>query len=113
MVVLDFMSIVRFILLFRNSLITLHVALIHQDPNVRHALTYIDGNRIYNEIVVCMKTMREFSFWIETVCLCDQQMDNIIQSFQTSELFPRLIIETTSSQHFSLFLSAVQDYILM
>ncbi len=107
MVVQDFMSIVRFILLFRNSLITLHLSFIHQDPNVRHALTYINGNHIYNEIVVCMNKMKEFSFWIETVCLCDQQMDNIIRSFQTSESTPLLIGDTPSSQHFSFFLSAV------
>ena len=27
--------------------------------------------------------MKDFSFWIETVCLCNQQMDNITHSFQT------------------------------
>jgi two-component SAPR family response regulator len=30
-----------------------------------------------------MKIMKHFSFWIETTCLCNQQMNNIIQSFQT------------------------------
>ena len=83
MVVLNFNAIVKFIRLFENSLITLHLALIHQDPNFKHTLTYIDGNRVYNDIVIHMKLMKDFSFWIETVCLCNQQMNNIIHSFQT------------------------------
>ena len=29
------------------------------------------------------KMMKDFSFWIETTCLCNQQMNNIIHSFQT------------------------------
>ena len=29
--------------------------------------------------------MKDFSFWIETACVCDQQMNNIIQSFQTDK----------------------------
>ncbi|CAF2977599.1 unnamed protein product, partial [Rotaria sp. Silwood2] len=85
MVVQDFMSVIKFILLFRNSLITLHLALIHQDPNVRRSLTYIDGDHLFKEIVVQMTMMREFSFLIETTCLCNRQIDNIIRSFQTSE----------------------------
>lgn len=83
MVVLCFSAVERFIRLFQNSLVSLHLALIQQVPNVTHALTYIDGHRIFDEIVIHMKTMRDFSFWIETVCLCDQQMDHIIRSFQT------------------------------
>jgi hypothetical protein len=83
MVVLNFNAIVQFIHLFQNSLVTLHLSLIHQDPNFKERLTYIDGNRIYNDIVIHMKIMKKFSFWIETTCLCNQQMNNIIQSFQT------------------------------
>ena len=83
MVVLNFTTIVKFIRLFDNSLITLHVALIHQDLNFKDSLTYIDGNRLFNEIVIHMKMMRDFSFWIETTCLCNEQMNNIIHSFQT------------------------------
>ena len=83
MVVLNFNAIVKFIRPFQNSLITLHLALMHQDPNFKHSLTYIDGHRIYKDIVIHMKMMKEFSFWIETVCLCNQQMNNIIHSFQT------------------------------
>ena len=83
MVVLNFMAIVKFIRLFQTSLQTLHLALIHQDPKFKHSLTYIDGYHLFNEIVIHMKMMKDFSFWIETVCLCDQQMNNIIHSFQT------------------------------
>ena len=83
MVVLNFTTIVKFIRLFENSLITLHLALIHQDLNFKDSLTYIDGNRLFNEIVIHMKMMRDFSFWIETTCLCNEQMNNIILSFQT------------------------------
>jgi hypothetical protein len=85
MVVLDFTSIVKFILLFQNTLITLHLALIHQNPNFEHSLTYIDGNHLFNDIVIYMKMMKDFSFWIETTCLCNQQMNNIIHSFQTGQ----------------------------
>jgi hypothetical protein len=83
MVVLNFTTIVKFIRLFESSLITLHVALIHQDLNFKDSLTYIDGNCLFNEIVIHMKMMRDFSFWIETTCLCNEQMNNIIHSFQT------------------------------
>ncbi|UJR38788.1 hypothetical protein I4U23_031453 [Adineta vaga] len=83
MVVLNFTAIVKFIYLFRHTLVTLHLALIHQDPNFKHSLTYIDGYRLFNDIVIHMNMMKNFSFWIETVCLCDQQMNNIIHSFQT------------------------------
>lgn len=82
-VVKDFTSIINLILIFRDTLITLHLVLLHQDPNVKHSLTYIDGNDFFSKIVVHMKMMREFSFWIETACLCNQQMNNIIRSFQT------------------------------
>ncbi|CAF0876168.1 unnamed protein product [Adineta steineri] len=82
-IVQDFRSIIKFILLFRNTLLTLHLSLIHQDLNFKHTLTYIDGHHLFNEIVIHMKMMKDFSFWIETVCLCKQQMNNIIQSFQT------------------------------
>jgi uncharacterized membrane protein YhdT len=61
------------------------LAFSQQDPNFKHALTYIDGNHIFNHIVIHMKAMKDFSFWIETACLCNQQMNNIIQSFQTGK----------------------------
>ena len=80
---LNFNAIVKFICLFQKSLNTLHLALVHQDPNFKDSLTYIDGHRVYKDIVIHMKMMKEFSFWIETVCLCNQQMNNIIHSFQT------------------------------
>ena len=83
MVVLNFNAIVKFICLFQNSLRTLHLTLVHQNPNFKHSLTYIDGNHIYKDIVIHMKRMKDFSFWIETTCLCNEQMNNIIHSFQT------------------------------
>ena len=83
MVVLCLPAVERFSRLFQNSLVSLHLALIQQVPNVTHSLTYIDGHRIFKEIVIHMKMMKDISFWIETVCLCDQQMDHIIRSFQT------------------------------
>jgi hypothetical protein len=46
MVVLNFNVIVKFIRLFSNSLVTLHLSLIHQDQNYKERLTYIDGNRV-------------------------------------------------------------------
>ncbi|UJR12257.1 hypothetical protein I4U23_016434 [Adineta vaga] len=84
MVVQDFTSIVKFTHLFRNSLITLHMALIHQHPNVRNTLTYIDGDCIFKEIILPLTMMKEFSFLNETTCLCNQQMNHIIRSFQTT-----------------------------
>lgn len=83
MVVLNLNAIVKFICLFQNSLTKLHLTLVHQDPNCRNSLTYIDGHRIYRDIVIQLRMMKDFSFWIETVCLCNQQMNNIIHSFQT------------------------------
>ncbi len=83
MVVLNFTAIVKFILLFQNTLRTLHLSLIHQDPKFKYSLTYIDGHRLFNDILIHMKIIKDFSFWIETVCLCNQQMNNIIHSFQT------------------------------
>lgn len=75
----------KFIHLFRNSLLTLRLALIHEDPNVRNSITYIHGDHLYNDIVVHMTMLNEFSFWIDTTCFCNQQMENIIRSFQTSK----------------------------
>ena len=85
MVVLNFTAIIKFIRLFQNSLVTLHLALIHQDPSFKYSLTYIDGNRLYNDIVIHMKMIKDFSFWIETTCLCNEQINNIIRSFQTGQ----------------------------
>ena len=93
MVVLDFTAIVKFIRLFQHSLVTLHLALIHQDPNFKHSLTYIDGHRLFNDIVIHMNMMKNISFWIETVCLCNQQMENIIHSFKTGQYIFSLLLE--------------------
>lgn len=82
-IVLNFNAIVKFVRLFQNSLITLHLTLIHQDPNFKYAFTYIDGNRLYNNLVIHMKMMKIFSFRVETTCLCNQQMNNIIHHFET------------------------------
>ncbi|CAF1672613.1 unnamed protein product, partial [Adineta ricciae] len=75
--------VVKCIHLFQNSLQILHLTLMHQDPNCERQLAYIDGHYLYDNIVIQMKKMKEFSFWIETVCLCDQQTNKIIESFRT------------------------------
>ncbi len=82
-VVQYFPSVVNFILLFRNSLLRLDLALIHQDPACHHSLVYIDGNLLFNELIVHMMNLKKINFCIDTVCLCNQQMDSIIKSFQT------------------------------
>ena len=86
MIVRDWASVVKFLLLFRNTLITLHLALMHVDPNARNSLTYIDGHRLFNDLVIHMNAMKELSFLIETACWCNQQINDIIRSFQTGEL---------------------------
>jgi hypothetical protein len=78
-----FPSVVNFILLFRNSLLNLDLAFTHQDPAYHHSLVYIDGNLLFNELIAHMMVLEKFNFCIETVCLCNQQMDSIIRSFQT------------------------------
>ncbi len=78
-----FPSVVNFILLFRNSVLKLDLALIHIDLAYRHSLVYIDGNFLLNELIIYMTKLEKINFCIETVCLCDQQMDSILKSFQT------------------------------
>jgi hypothetical protein len=82
-VVQYFPSVVNFILLFRNSVLHLDLAFIHVDPAYRHSLVYVDGNLLFNELIIHMTKLEKFNFCIETVCLCNQQMDSIIKSFQT------------------------------
>ncbi|CAF4682165.1 unnamed protein product, partial [Rotaria sp. Silwood2] len=53
------------------------------DPVHRHSLVYIDGNVIFNELIVHMTKLEKINFCIETFCLCEQQMNHIIKSFQT------------------------------
>ena len=77
-----FPSVITFILLFHNSLLHLDLAFIHKDPAYRHSLAYIDGNVLFNELLVHMTQLEKINFCIETSCLCDQQMDSIIKSFQ-------------------------------
>ena len=78
-----FPSVVNFILLFRNSLLNLDLAFTHKDPAYGHSLVYIDGNLLFNELIVHMTKLEKLNFYIETACLCDQQMEYFIKSFQT------------------------------
>ncbi len=78
-----FPVVANFILLFCNSLLSLDLAFIHIDPAYRHSLVYVDGNLLFNELMVHMTKLENLNFCVETVCLCDQQMDNIMKSFQT------------------------------
>ncbi len=73
-----FPSVMNFILLFRNSLLNLDLAFTHRDPAY-----HIDGNLLFNELIVHMTKLEKLNFCIETACLCDQQMDYFIKSFQT------------------------------
>lgn len=50
-------------------------------------------HRLFNEIGIHMKMLKDFSFWIETVGLCSQQMKNIIDSFQTIDYWLTMHIE--------------------
>ena len=82
---MDIYSVAKCILLFQNSLEILHLTLIHRDINCERQLAYIDGHYLYENIVIHMKKMKEFSFWIETICFCDQQTNKIIESFRTGK----------------------------
>lgn len=84
-----FPSVVNFILLFRNSLLYMNLAFVHRDLNYQDSLVYIDGNVLFDELLVHMSKLEKINFCIETCCLCDQQMNSIIKSFQTrkSKLF--------------------------
>ncbi len=83
-----FSSVVNFILLFHNSLLHMDLAFIHRDLAYRHSLVYIDGNSLFDKLLVHMSKLEKINFCIETGCLCDQQMDLIIKSFQTSKSEP-------------------------
>ncbi len=80
-----FPSVVNFILLFRNSLLKLDLAFTHKDPAYRRSLVYIDGNLLFNELIIHMTKLEKINFCIETACLCDQQMESIIKSYQTGK----------------------------
>ena len=80
------MSVAKFILLFRNSLRILHFGFYHEDEHSRKSLSYIDGDLLFNEIMVHMKAVNDLSFCIDMTCMCSQQMDSIIRSFRTGEL---------------------------
>jgi hypothetical protein len=82
-VVRYFPSAVNFILLFRNSLLHIDLAFIHRDLAYRNALVYIDGNVLFDKLLVRMVKLEKINFCIETACLCDQQTNSIIKSFQT------------------------------
>jgi hypothetical protein len=64
------------------------LAFIHRDLAYRHSLVYIDGNSLFDKLLVHMSKLEKINFCIETGCLCDQQMDLIIKSFQTSKSEP-------------------------
>ncbi|CAF4883203.1 unnamed protein product, partial [Rotaria sp. Silwood2] len=64
-------------------LLNLDLAFTHKDPAYRHSLVYVDGNLLFNDLIVHMKKLEKFNFWIETACLCNQQIDYFIKSFQT------------------------------
>ncbi|CAF1250072.1 unnamed protein product [Rotaria sordida] len=90
-VVQYFPSVVNFILLFRKSLVNLDLAFIHKDPAYCHSLVYVDGNLLFNELIIHITKLKKFNFSIETACLCNQQMDYFIKSFQTNYWLSMLI----------------------
>ncbi len=94
-VVRYFPSVVNFVLLFHNSLLHLDLAFIHRDLAYRYSLVYIDGNILFDKLLIHMSKLEKINFCIETGCLCDQQMDLIIRSFQTrkSEVLPTSILQ--------------------
>jgi hypothetical protein len=78
-----FPSVVNFILLFQNSVLHMDLAIIHRDLAYRHSLVYIDGNFLYDKLLVHMSKLEKINFCIDTACLSDTQMDLIIKSFRT------------------------------
>ena len=84
-----FSSVVNFILLFGNSLIHMNLAFIHRDLAYRHSLVYIDGNLLFDKLLVHMSKLEKINFCIRTGCFSNEQMNLIIKSFQTgkSEVF--------------------------
>ena len=82
-VVEHFSSVVNFIRLFRDNLLRLDLSFIHVDTESQQSLVYIDGNVLFNELLIHMIKLEKFHFSVATYCLCDQQMDPIIKSFQT------------------------------
>ncbi|CAF1466085.1 unnamed protein product, partial [Rotaria sordida] len=84
----DFISL-KNLLQFLPKLLTL--AFIHKDPAYCHSLVYVDGNLLFNELIVHITKLEKFNFSIETACLCNQQMDYFIKSFQTNYWLSMLI----------------------
>ena len=90
-VVEHFPIVVNFIRLFRNNLLRLDLSFIHVDTDSQQSLVYIDGNVLFNEILIYMIKLEKINFSIATFCFCDQQMDAIIKSFQTRKRILYLI----------------------
>jgi hypothetical protein len=78
-----FPSFANFILLFRNSLLHINLSFIHFDVAYRNELVYIDGNVLFDKLLIHMMKLEKINFWMLTGCLCDQQMNSILKSFQT------------------------------
>lgn len=90
-VVEHFASVVNFICLFRNNLLHLDLSFIHGDTDSQQSLVYIDGNVLFNELFIYLIKLEKVNFSVATFCLCDQQMDSIIKSFQTRKNIRSLI----------------------
>jgi hypothetical protein len=78
-----FPSVVNFILLFRNSLLHIDLLIIHRDVAYRDELVYIDGDVLFDKLLIHMIKLEKINFFIGTGCFCDQQMNSIVKSFQT------------------------------
>ncbi len=78
-----FPNFANFILLFRNSLLHIDLSIIHRDIAYSNELVYIDGNVLFDKLLIHMMKLEKMNFCIATGCSCDQQVNSIIKSFQT------------------------------
>jgi hypothetical protein len=78
-----FPSVVNFIVLFRKSLLHIDLYILHRDVAYRNELVYIDGNVLFDKLLIHMIKLEKMNFFIATGCLCDQQVNLIVKSFQT------------------------------
>lgn len=80
-----FPNLANFIRLFHKSLLRIDLWFIHRDIAYSNELVYIDGNVLYDNLLINMMKLEKMNFCIATGCLCDQQMNSIRKSFQTSK----------------------------
>jgi len=80
-----FPNFANFILLFHKNLLHIDLWFIHRDIAYSNELVYIDGNVLYDNLLIKMMKLEKINFSIATGCLCDQQMNSIIKSFQTGK----------------------------